>query len=152
MNLMENCFPNSVSSIVYGHENHKSIHAKLIVAGVLFKSILLEDIYLSCSRNDDENILTKQFAMYSVAYNHVHTDTWNPIVTEEIYKTEGDKKYCGIYQLANVLHRPVRSVYSQGYLLERYRKDLSRTAYPKRLHERDRKPVVIMWTHVMMNS
>ena len=50
-----NCFPNSVSSIVYGHENHhKSIHARLIVAGVLFKSMLLEDIYLSYSRNDEE--------------------------------------------------------------------------------------------------
>ena len=82
-----NCFPNHVSSIVYGHENHhKSIHARLIVAGVLFKSMLLEDLNLSCSRNDDENISTTQFAMYSGAYNHVHTDTWNPTVIEEIYK------------------------------------------------------------------
>ena len=98
--------------------------------------------------------------MYSGAYNYVCTDTWNPTVTEEIYKKEllilrGDKKYCGMwqmYQLANVLHRPVMSVYPQGYLLERYRKDLNRTAYLIRLHERDRKPVVIMWTPVMMNS
>ena len=115
-----NCFPNSVLSIVYGHENHsKSIHTRLIVAGVLFKSMLLEDIYLSYGRNDDENILTTQFAMHSGAYNHACTDRWNPKVIEEIYKKEllilkGDKKYCGMwqmYQLANVLCRPVRSVY-----------------------------------------
>ena len=81
------CFTNSVLSIVYGHENHhKSIHARLIVAGVFFKSILLEDIYLSCDRNDDENILTTQFTMYSGAYNYVCTDTWNPTIIEEIYK------------------------------------------------------------------
>ena len=106
-----NCFPNSVSSIVYGHENHrKSIHARLIVVGVLFKSMLLEDKYLSYSRNDDENILTMQFAMYSGAYNYVRTDAWNPTVIEEIYRKEllilkGDIKYCGMwqmYQLANM--------------------------------------------------
>ena len=81
--------------------------------------MLLEDIYLSYGRNDDENILTTQYAMYSGAYNHVCTDIWNPTVIEEIYKKEllilrRDKKYCGMWQmhqLANVLRRSVRSVY-----------------------------------------
>ena len=106
------------------------------------------------------NYLPTQYAIYSESYNDINTSSWNSRTIEDIYEHEvvsltKSGCYSGIwqfYQAANVVGRPILSIYPTGFLNQQYRKDMDRKVHPIRLHQHELDPLYIMWTPMHMGG
>ena len=85
---------------------------------------------------------------------------WNDNIFERIYEREvlditNDGAHCGMwqfYQASNVICYSVKSVYPFWFMTDEYRKDINRTAYQIRLHQRELKNIGIMWTPMRLQG
>ena len=150
-----NCYPRSISLIGYGDENHhREIRAMLAVVGVRFKDFFLDNSFLNLGTNFKID-LAEYYAITSESYTiHARDGDWTRETIERIYESEvlnstRDGNYCGmwqVYQAANVLGRPIMSIFPHPGMMEEFRRRTNRLVYPIRIYKRDKEPVAIMWT------
>ena len=140
--------------ICYGHENrHKELRARLCVEAVLHKDYYLDNDYLNLHGKYSADIV-EYLAIVSESYNSVAQNRhWNTHIQEKIYEHETlnlarDGQYCSmwqVYQAANVLARPIISIFPTGTLDEFWSRT-NRIVYPIQYCLRQKDPVAIMWT------
>jgi len=141
-----NCLPRCGSLYKYGTEDkHLEIRASIVLELVQHK-----ELYLNM------NIEAKMFAMFSEFYTgEVLTAlAIRRIYEKEVFSVRKAGSYMGVWQLsalANVLGRPVRSVYPV-YGGQTVRKDLNRTFLPYTALEQSHPPVYVMWTNLRGNA
>ena len=71
------------------------------------------------------------------------------IYEQEVLSLSKDGAYCSmwqVYQAANIIGRPILSIFPSTGMTEEYRSRTNRIVYPIKFHQRDRDPVIIMWT------
>ena len=96
----------------------------------------------------------KQLAMYAESYNPNEELNVIDLYKKEVMQLAKDSSYCGLWQLcqaANILHRPIKSVYPSE-LHEGMRLDFNRTFYCIDNKYNDREAVVIMWTPMQVSA
>ena len=139
--------------------HHLAVRAAVVFEAVKHKNYFLDNTYLS-GETLHANYLPTQYAIYSESYNDVNTSCWNSRTIEDIYKHKvisltKSGCYCGMwqfYQAANVVGRPILSIYPTGYLSAQYTNDLNRKVDPIRLHQCEIGPLCVMWTPVHMGG
>ena len=146
-----NCFPRALSYICFRSERmYIELRVRLLYEAILNAKHYLSNRYLS----KGSNIVyrrggpVKQIAMYSESYNPTEELDVVKIYKEEVMKIAQDGNYCGLWQLcqaANILRRPVMSVYPTE-LHEGMRLEFNRTFYCIDNKYNDREPVIVMWT------
>ena len=151
-----NCFPRSLSVLVYGSEDHHTeMRARIVFEAVINKVDYLNDSYLSVGTEQSYARATLPiiYAQYSDSYIPRATRCLTYEDVRSIYEKEilticKDGTEMGIWQLfqaANVLGSPIVSLYPEN-TSPHVRVDLHRTAYPlaygpyKQMYH-------IMWTY-----
>ena len=92
--------------------------------------------------------------MYASAYNPNENFDVVQIYKKEVLDMCQNGAYCGLWQMAqaaNILHRPVTSVYPTE-LHEGMRLDFNRSFYCIDNKYNDRDPVLIMWTPMQVSA
>ena len=154
-----NCLTRTISVISCGNETkHEEIRARLCVEGVIHKEFYLDNDYLNLDGKFEAN-LAEYLAIVSEAYNKVDTSNWNRSTIERIYEQEvlslaTPGQYCSmwqVYQAANVLGRPIVSIFPEG-MIEEYRSRSNRIVHPIRYYMRQLDPVCLMWTKCPASS
>ena len=150
-----NCLPRSISLIGYGNQKYfREIRAMLAVLGVRYKEFFLDNTFLNLGSNFDID-LAEYYAITSESYTiHARSGEWSREKIERIYETEvlnstRRGNYCGmwqVYQAANILGRPIMSIFPHPGMIEEFRRRTNRMVYPIRIHKREREPVAVMWT------
>ena len=150
-----NCFPRSISLIGYGDQTHfKEIRAMLAVLGVRYKEFFLDNTFLNLGSNFDID-LAEYYAITSESYTiHARSGEWSREKIEIIYEIEvlnstRRGNYCGmwqVYQAANILGRPIMSIFPHPGMIEEFRRRTNRMVYPIRIYKREREPVAVMWS------
>ena len=150
-----NCLPRSISLIGYGNQKYfREIRAMLAVLGVRYKEFFLDNTFLNLGSNFDID-LAEYYAITSESYTiHARSGEWSREKIERIYETEvlnstRRGNYCGmwqVYQAANILGRPIMSIFQHPGMIEEFRRRTNRMVYPIRIHKREREPVAVMWT------
>ena len=152
-----NCFPCSVSYVAFCTQNkHAEIRTQIVYEGVLNKDLYLNNEYLSEGATNfySRGTLCDQYTMYSDNYNPN-----TPLNVEAIYMCElldicKDGAYMGIWQLfqvANVLQHPVKSVYPEGGNVN-IRKDLGHDIHCQNQCANTRETVTLMWTPMQVGN
>ena len=98
--------------------------------------------------------LTQQYAMYSDNYRPHETLNVDNIYMQEVIDICKNGAYMGVWQLfqvANVIQCPVKSVYPEGGNVN-IRLDLNRTMRCINEDHNDRDPFVIMWTSMQIGN
>ena len=49
------------------------------------------------------------------------------------------------YQAANIVERPILSIYPTGYLTPQFRRDMNRKVHQIRMHQHELHPLCLMW-------
>ena len=113
-----NCFPRSLSMLMYGNQNSPvEMYMRIIVEGAVNKNKYLNNGYLSIDSCED---LVSQYCLYSGSLVPCNRFTHKSISTtyeNELMTIRRDGSYMGIwqfYQAANVVRRPIGSVYPEG--------------------------------------
>ncbi|WAR17806.1 VRTN-like protein, partial [Mya arenaria] len=144
-----NCLPRVASVFAYGHQkNFVERRARIVLELIKNQDKYLLDEYLQ-DGNQPMHI-AKRYAMYSDNYNGEKlTDcAIRKLFENEVLNIRRGGVYMGIWQiaaLANVLSRPVYSVYPThgGHTV---RSDLNRTFHP--FNPSALAPVYVMWTNL----
>ena len=146
-----NCFPRTLSYICFRNQRmHTEFHVRLLYEAILNGKQYVNNRYLSkgCNILYRRGGPAKQIAMYSESYNPNEELNVVNIYKEEVMKMAQDGNYCGLWQLcqaANILHRPVMSVYPTE-LHEGMRLEFNHTFYCIDNKYNDREPIIVMWT------
>ena len=152
-----NCFPRALSYLCFKTEDrHEELCVRLVHEAVSNAKHYVNNRYLA---RGAEIIYRsggpcKQIALYSSSYIPP-----NPVDVVQIYKAEcleiaKPGSYCGLWQLcqaANVLRRPVRSVYPVD-LNPNTRLDFDRQFYCIDNYLNSKQPVTIMWTPMQVTE
>ena len=126
----------------------------LAVLGVRYKEFFLDNTFLNLGSNFDID-LAEYYAITSESYTiHARSGERSREKIERIYETEvlnstRRGNYCGmwqVYQAANILGRPIMSIFPYPGMMEEFRRRTNRMVYPIRIHKGERKPVAVMWT------
>ena len=126
----------------------------LAVLGVRYKEFFLDNTFLNLGSNFDID-LAEYYAITSESYTiHARSGEWSREKIERIYETEvlnstRRGNYCGMwqmYQAANILGRPIMSIFPHPGMIEEFRRRTNRMVYPIKIHKREREPVPVMWT------
>ena len=151
-----NCFPRSLSFLCFrSQEMHIEMRVRLIYESVLNGNYYLSNRHLSrgCNIVYRQGGPVKQIAMYSTSYNPQQQLDVVEIYKKEVLEVSKHGSYCGLWQLAqaaNILRRPVLSVYPSG-LHEGMRFDFNRCFKCIDNKYNDREPVKIMWTPMQVS-
>ena len=154
-----NCFTRCLSMICYGDENkHKELRARLVAEAVTHKQYYLDNDYLNIEGAFEAD-LAEYYSIISESYMRVNPRETNRSTIEKIYEAEvvslaKQGQYCGMwqmYQAANVLGRPIKSVFPTGMLAE-YRTRSHRIIFPIKFCLRQNDCVCIMWTKITKKS
>ena len=140
-----NCLPRSISLIGYDNQKYfQEIRAMLAVLGVRYKEFFLDNTFLNLGSNFDID-LAEYYAITSESYTiHARSGKWSREKIERIYETEvlnstRRGNYCGmwqVYQVANILGRPIMSIFPHPGMIEEFRRRTNRMVYPIRIHKR----------------
>lgn len=152
-----NCLPRCGSLFAYGTENkHLDIRARIVLHLVKYKEIYLNADFIRNDRQKSTND-ARTFAMFSEFFSGENlTDlAVQRIFEKEVFSIRKSGTYMGAWQmaaLANVLNRPVRSVYPL-YGGQTVRKELNRTFFPFTSEkQQDQGTVYILWTNLLGDS
>ena len=146
-----NCFLRTLSFICFHDESmHTEMRVRLVYEGVMNAKYYLNNRYLSRGANIIYRRAgpCKQLVMYSPVYIGQEEVNVEEIYKNEVPKVTRDAEYCGLWQLcqaANILHRPVVSVYPNG-LHDGMRLDFNRKFMCIESKYNDKNPAYIMWT------
>ena len=152
-----NCFPRTLSYICFRNQRmHTEFRVRLLYEAILNAKHYLSNRYLSkgCNIVYRKGGPVKQIAMYSESYNPSEDLDVVEIYKKEVMKTAEDGNYCGLWQLcqaANILHRPVMSVYPTE-LHEGMQLEFNRTFYCIDNKYNEREPIVVMWTPIKVSK
>ena len=152
-----NCFPRTISYFLSRTEkNYMEIRVRIIYEAVLNMGQYLDDNYVSNGAHNfyDRGTLPEQYAQYSDNYNpHVAFDMLK-LYKREVMEICCDGAFMGIWQIfqvANVLKRPITSVHPKiGN--PKVREDLHRTVYCIDDNYNLLRPLKIMWTPMQVNG
>ena len=148
-----NCFPRTVSYLLHKTERrYVEIHVRIVYEAIKNLQSYLDHSYVSVGTVNfyDHGTLPEQYAMYSDNYI---PNTGIPVGVLDLYRQEvmdicKDGAYMGIWQIfqaANVLEHPIRSVFPHiGN--ENVVKDLNRTVYCIDNTHSTNSCINIMWT------
>ena len=154
-----NCFTRCLSVISYGNESrHKELRARLVAEAVTHKQYYLDNDYLNLEGAFEAD-LAEYYSIISESYMSVNPRETNRSTIEKIYEAEvvslaRQGQYCGMwqmYQAANVLGRPIKSVFPTGMIAE-YRLRSHRIILPIKFCLRQNDCVCIMWTKITKKS
>ena len=150
-----NCFPRTLSYICSRSQRiHTEFCVRLLYEAILNGKQYVNNRYLNkgCNVMYRRGGPVKQIAMYSESYNPNEELNVVNIYKEEVMKIAHHGNYCGLWQLcqaANILRRPVMSVYPtklhDGMCLE-----FIRTFYCIDNKYNDREPIIVMWTPIQV--
>ena len=110
----------------------------LTVVGVRFKDFFLDNSFLNLGTNFEID-LAEYYAITSESYTiHARDGNWTRETIERIYELEvlnstRDGNYCGmwqVYQAANVLGRPIMSIFPHPGMMEEFRRRTKQTGLP----------------------
>jgi hypothetical protein len=152
-----NCLPRCLSTFAYGHpDNYQEMRTRIIYELVCNRDLYIIDHFLRSGNPDAVGDIAVTFASYSeVQYmGRLTHPKMCQIFMEEIMKMRHEGAYMGIWQIAaaaNVLHRPVVSVYPL-YGGHTVRKDLNRVFLPTNTNKKYDDAVHILWTRVWGKS
>ena len=152
-----NCFPRTLSYICFRNQDlDVEFRVRLEYEALLNAKHYINNRYLSRGSNIvyRRGGPCKQIAMYSNYYTPGEELDVVKIYKQEVLTLSKMNTYCGLWQLAqaaNVLRRPVMSVYPTE-LHEGMRLEFNRTFFciDNKYNERD--PVVIMWTPMQVSK
>ena len=144
-----NCFPRSLSMLIYGNQrSHVEMHVRIIVEGAVNKNKYLNNGYLSINSCED---LVSQYCLYSGSLVPCNRLTHESICTtyeNELMTIRRDGSYMGIWQFhqaANVLRRPIGSVYPEGTNAT-VRHHINKIILPFEKCLAEKQPLFIQWT------
>ena len=146
-----NCFPRTLSYICFRNQMmHTEFRVRLLYEAILNGKHYLNNRYLSkgCNIVYRRGGPVKQIAMYSESYNPAEELDVVKIYKDEVMKIAENQNYCGLWQIcqaANILHRPIMSVYPTE-LHEGMRLEFNRMFYCIDNKYNDREPIYVMWT------
>ena len=112
-----NCFPRTISYMLFKTEHrHTEIHVCIIYEAVLNMEMYMDHNYVSNGAYNfyDHGTLPEQYAQYLDNYNPQATFNMLRLYKQEVLDTCKDGAYMGIWQIfqvANVIKRPVTSVH-----------------------------------------
>jgi hypothetical protein len=155
-----NCFPRSLSVLVYGtQEHHAEMRGRITYEAVLNKETYISKEYLAkgATKQYRRANMSEVLVQYSEFYEVGQVLT--PLTIERIYEEEvlqvaKNGQECGIlqfFQAAGVLNRIVTSVYPEiGTSNINLRRDLNRSMHPRQddaecTHDDS---IYIMWTYL----
>ena len=153
----DNCFPRTISYLLLKTENrYMEIHVHIIYEVVLNMTMYLDNNYVSNGAHHfyDWGTLPEQYAQYSDNYNPHATFNTLRLYKQEVLDICEDGAYMGIWQIfqvANVIKRPVTSVdpkIGNPNVCE----DLCHTVYCINNTHNNKHPLCIMWTPMQVNG
>ena len=152
-----NCFPRTISYFLSKTEkNYMEIRVRIIYEAVLNMGQYLDDNYVSNGAHNfyDRGTLPEQYAQYSDNYNPHMAFNMLKLYKREVMDICCDGAFMGIWQIfqvANVLKRPITSVHPKiGN--PNVREDLHRTVYCIDDNYNLLRPLKIMWTPMQVNG
>ena len=151
-----NCFPRSLSFICFKSQDmHFELRVRIIYEAVLNMNYYLSNWHLSrgCNIVYRQGGPCKQLAMYSSSYSAQEVLNIPEVYKKEVLEITKDRAYCGLWQMAqaaNILHRPIQSVYPLG-LHDGMCLDFNRKFMCIDNKYNNREPVKIMWTPMQVS-
>ena len=151
-----NCFPRSLSFICFKLQDmHVEMRVRLIYEAVLNMHYYISNRYLSrgCNIVYRRGGPSKQLAMYASSYRAEQILNIPEVYKKEVLEITKDGAYCGLWQMAqaaNILRRPIQSVYPEG-LHDGMRLDFNRKFMCIDNKYNNREPVKIMWTPMQIS-
>ena len=154
-----NCFPRSVSTLVFGHpRNFVEVRCQVVTEHVLNKAAYLAGIGLGQDVNECQSMVAMQVVLAegsgSTGPDTVSADDIKCHFEREVLAVAQNGTYMGLWQVsaaANVVGRPVCSVYPQKgwhtYLVLN-----NRTVLPFFAPYQEAEPVFLMWTSTRMDQ
>ena len=152
-----NCFPRALSFICFrNQDSHTEMRVRLIYESILNAKHYISNRYMSrgCNIVYRTGGPVKQLAMYADSYNPAEQFDVVRIYKKEVMDLTRTGSYCGLWQVcqaANILRRPVLSIYPAG-LHEGMRLDFNRQFMCIDNKYNDRTPVKIMWTPMQVSK
>ena len=146
-----NCFPRTLSYILFRtQDRHLEMRTRIVYEACLNKNHYLNNDYISKGANHQyaRATLVEQFAQYADCYVPSVGLNVERIYEQEVMDMCKNNSYMGIWQIfqsANVIRQPIRSVYPEGYN-NNIRLDLNRAAYCYTEQHNQLPNVNIMWT------
>ena len=152
-----NCFPRTIRYMLFKTEHcHTEIRVRIIYEAVLNMGMYMDHNYVANGAYNfyDRGTLPEQYAQYSDNYNPQATFNILHLYKQEVLDTCKDSAYMWIWQIfqvANVIKRPVTSVHPKiGN--PNVRRDLHRTVYCINNIHNNQSPITIMWTPMQVNG
>ena len=154
-----NCFPRIISYILYKSESkYHETCAHIVYEAVINMNSYLDNIYISIGARNfyDCATLPEQYVQYSDNYipnTGIELDVV-ALYKQEVINITKNGAFMGIWQVfqaANMLKRPIRSVFSKiGN--ENVIKDLNRTVYCIDTRYNAKSHINIMWTPMQIQN
>ena len=154
-----NCFPRSVSTLVFGHpRNFVEVRCRVVTEHVLNKAAYLAGIGLGQDVNECQSVVAMQVVLAegsgSTGPETVTADDIKCQFEREVLAVAQNGTYMGLWQVsaaANVVGRPVCSVYPQkGW--HTYQVLNKRTVLPFFAPYQEVEPVFLMWTSTRLDQ
>ena len=152
-----NCFPRSISYILYKSQNHyMEVRTRIIYEAVKNCDKYLDDFYVSRGAVNfyDRGTLPQQYGQYSENYNPYVEFNLKGLYEQEVLDICKDSTFCGIWQIfqvCNVIHCPIQSIHPRiGN--PNIREDLNRTMYCIDNDYNTRESVKVMWTPMQVKK
>lgn len=155
-----NCFPCSLSRLVYGNEEHAvEMRVRLVIEGVKNIDLYTDDNYLSRALTHPfryRNAVAR-YCTYSGSFRNSRNSNQRSMqrltYQDELMDISKNLSYCGIWQFhqaANVLQCPIYSIYP-NHLQFDVRGDLNRLILPFDATT-EKETCYIMWTYAARSS
>ena len=152
-----NCFPCTICYLLSKTEDmYTEMRVHIAYETVLNMGYYLDDNYVSNGANHfyDRGTLPERYAQYSDNYNPHHAFNMLRLYKREVLDICKDCYFMGIWQIfqvANVIKRPITSVHPKiGN--PNVRTDLHRTVYCIHDNYNGQRPLQIMWTPMQVNG
>ena len=152
-----NCFPRTISYLLLKSQAmYTEIRVHIIYEAVQNIDKYLDDIYVSRGATNfyEPGTLPEQYAQYSDNYNRHASFDMMRLYKQEVLDIYKDGAFMGIwqiFQIANVVKRPIRSLHP-NIGNPNVREDLHRTVYCIDNTCNVRTPLYIMWTPMQVNA
>ena len=152
-----NCFPRTISYILFKSEDrYMEIRVRIVYEAVLNKNKYLDDTYISHGATNfyRRATLVEQFAQYSDNFVPGRGFNVNTLYNKEVLDICKDMAFMGIWQIfqtANVIQNPIKSVYPSESN-PNVRADINRIVNCHTEQFNNKVPICLMWTPMQIKN